>query len=302
MAGVSLFMLGMDGELGPHCFSIAAKKDRARQVFQPAANMVPETELAKAGYQVFKERITYRFGFYQVLSSDATTSSGHKTHFYVGDETHEHKSPYLVERMIGGMSARGNPLGWQITTAGVDKQHFCYKEYREDIVRILTRKADLDHIFGIINIDVSTDIERLRERCQEAQNSSLRKQIFLNEHLNIWGSEETGHFKAADWDACYDPNLSEADLVGKRCAGIFDLSQTRDMSALVYLFHPEKPTNPDNPKAGGRWIVGLPLPAISCPKNGTGVTTRHGNSGSARGTSSSARGERSGSKMCLRKS
>jgi phage terminase large subunit-like protein len=143
-AGVALYCLCCEGEVGPQIVIGATTGEQAGKVFNPAKKMVERTEdLREAfGSQAFSRSIACKSngGFIQPINAKGKTQDGWNPHLGILDELHAHKDRALFDVIKSAFGARKNPLLWVITTAGFDTVGVCY-EQRTFVTKIARARA-----------------------------------------------------------------------------------------------------------------------------------------------------------------
>lgn len=256
-AGVGLYMLAADGEMGAEVYAGATCERQAWEVFRPAKLMVERTpDLAGAfGVRAGSKGL-------QVLSTGsrfepvvAKPGDGSSPSCGIVDEYHEHKTDELVDTFRTGMGARKQPLLWVITTAGSNLAGPCHAMQR-DLERVLEGSIVRDDVFGIVytvdqgqdwtseealktanpNYDVSVSSAFLKAEQTAAIQSARKQNVFLTKHLNVWVGANTAFINAARWKELGDPKLKREQFKGELAYAAVDLSSKLDITARVLLF------------------------------------------------------------------
>jgi len=133
VAGLALYMAFFDDEPGAEVYAAATKQDQARIVFDAARHMVRRSpgllkRLTVQEHNIYHLPSASRF---QPLGADAHTLDGCRPHFVVIDEVHAHKDAAVIDVLVTGMGTRRQPLLFEITTAGVNRQGpwWAHREY-----------------------------------------------------------------------------------------------------------------------------------------------------------------------------
>ncbi len=254
-AGIALYCLCCENEVGAQIIIGATTGDQAGKVFNPAKRMVEMTaDLREAfGVQAWARSITCgdNGGFIQPINSKSSTQDGHNPHVGILDEVHAHKDRGLYDVIRSAFGARKNPLLWMITTAGYDTMGVCY-EQRTLVTKILDGIIEADHFFGIIFtldegddafdpeiwikanplLGVSVQLDALAAYANEAKNSPASFGEFQTKRLNIWTSAKSGHINITLWKKCSGA-VDIEELRDVPCYGGLDLAAVSDMNALV---------------------------------------------------------------------
>ena len=98
--------------------------------------------------------------FYQVLSAESYTKHGLNIHGVVFDELHAQPNRALYDVMMHGSGdARKQPLFFQITTAGTDRNSICWEVHQkaEDILRERKLTCFYPVIYGLEDSDLTKE-------------------------------------------------------------------------------------------------------------------------------------------------
>lgn len=151
LSAIGLYMMLGDKEGGAEVDCVASKKDQAKIVFDEARNMVSQSPyLAK----YIKKRRTdmyspYNFGVFQPLSSDSNTLDGLNPHCGIIDELHSIKDRNIYDVVKQGMSARKQPLLFQITTSGMNRETIYDAQYQY-AEKVLAGDITDEHFLALI--------------------------------------------------------------------------------------------------------------------------------------------------------
>ena len=130
-AGIGLKALVDEGEPGAEVYSAATTREQSRIVFSEAERM-------RAASPALRRRITPTTNnlavldtasWFRPLSSDASKMDGLNVFVALVDEVHEHPSAEVIEKLDTGMGARLQPLMYETTTAGVNRNSICYQHW-----------------------------------------------------------------------------------------------------------------------------------------------------------------------------
>lgn len=264
-AGVGLYLLVADGEAGSEVYAAATKRDQARIVWDEAKRMVQASPDLKDLVQVFRARsnlsIEQTASKFEPLGRDADSMDGLNVHAAILDELHVHGSREVHDVLKQSTAARRQPLVFEITTAGTDRNSICWEE-REYSEKVLTGVIADDSFFAYVaalddndrwddervwakanpNLGVSKKLDKMREECEAAKSTPAKQNAFRRYHLDEWTRAETRFLDLDRWDACAGdlmPLELERENEGRRAYGGLDLATTTDLAAFVLAFEPE---------------------------------------------------------------
>jgi phage terminase large subunit-like protein len=260
-AGLGLFLLTADGELGAEVYSFANDTDQAAIAHDTAKAMRMQSPQLKAQTLAYKRAIVAprTQGSYRVLSSDAGTKHGLNAHGLIGDELHEFRDRHLYDALHTSTGARRQPLEFLITTAGYDRNSFCYTMHdyalkvRDGILEDpeflpVIVAADEDDDFtdprtwakANPGLGVTISVGYLRKEAEKASAIPAYENTFRRLHLNQWTEQSSRWLPMDRWDACGEIPLDLDALEGRACWAGLDLSTTTDISALELVFRDEE--------------------------------------------------------------
>jgi phage terminase large subunit-like protein len=260
-AGVGLYLMVGDGEPGAEVYSAATKRDQARLTHSEATRMVKASPALRKRVTTFRDNLHIRDTAtkFEPLGRDADTMDGLNVHAAIVDELHAHRSDEVWGVLETATGSRRQPLMFGITTAGFNQDSFCF-QLRDYALKVLEGIVVDDSFFGVIfsldegddwtdpanwpkanpNLGISVKLEDLRNKALKAREIGSALTHFLTKHLNIWTRAAEIWLAPDKWKAC-GATLSafdEEDLAGRPCYGGLDLSNTLDITALVWVFPP----------------------------------------------------------------
>ena len=274
LAGIGLYMLTADGELGAEVYSAATKEEQARIVFEIAqqmARMEPEFR-STFGVEIFRKALAVREtgSKFVPLAAEADSLDGLNVSCALIDELHAHKTRAVHDVLDSGTGSRAQPLMWKITTAGSNRAGVCYDQRAYGIkvlnavlkrhgglgYRVEGEAVDDESFFVIIytidegddyfdeatwrkanpNYGISVDPEDLRRMAGVAQIQAQALNEFLTKRLDVWVNAESAWMNMLAWEACGDPTLKEERFAGKRCVVALDAAFKKDLFAKVKVF------------------------------------------------------------------
>ena len=175
------------------------------------------------------------------------------------DEVHEHPSAEVIEKLDTGMGARLQPLMYETTTAGVNRNSVCYQhwEFSAKVLEGTIPKITADRWFAYIaTVDENDDwqdelawrkanpslgsllrIEDLRAEVALAREMASKQNSIRRLRLNQWTQQLVRWIDMDIWARGSEPFDVEA-MAGRRCFAGLDLARVKDLSSLALLFPP----------------------------------------------------------------
>ncbi|MDE1901024.1 MAG: terminase large subunit [Alphaproteobacteria bacterium] len=264
LAGTALYALVADGELGSHVYAAATTRDQARIIFGEAERMVSASPAlrARVARTVNNLAVLPTSSWFRPLSADATKMDGLNVHFAAVDEVHEHPNAEIIQKLNTATGARRQPLIFEITTAGHDRQSVCW-QHHEFSVKALEGSISAetaDSWFAYIatiddgddwtnpavwikanpSLGVTVKTEDLKRQVEEAREMPAQQNAIRRLRLNEWTEQATRWIDMGVW-ADGSTSFNEDELVGRTCYGGLDLARVNDLSSLALVFPPERP-------------------------------------------------------------
>ena len=258
-AGVALYMLTADGERGAEIYSAATSREQAKIVFGEAKRMVEASPSLKSriGSYINNLHIEGTASKFMPLSSESSTMDGLNIHCAIVDELHEHKTSQVIDKLETATSSRRQPLIFEITTAGYDKNSICYNHHDYSI-KILKGIVKDDSWFTFIsqidegdewddpetwkkanpNWAVSVKSDDLERKAIKAREMPAAQNAFRRLHCNEWTEQASRWIDMNVWDE-NNSGIDINQLEGRECYAGLDLSSPQDLTALVLVFPEE---------------------------------------------------------------
>jgi phage terminase large subunit-like protein len=273
LAGVGLYMLGLDGEQGAQVYNGANNLRQAEILFKAARTMVerrPEL-FERLGIEKRGEKRLYapRTNSFWAMLCRAPGDGGGASCF-IQDEYHEATSDILSETIVPGQIHRSQPLDLKITTAGVLIGGACHR-YEQQMQKVLEGSIQRERTFAIMySLDTKpyddpfgkaqppddwTDIrwapkanpmwgitiyaDKYKESLDEAIQEPYKRSSFMTKHENIWCNTADGFYDMQRWASCHDITSKIEDFAGEDCVIGIDLASKLDLCALVGVFRRE---------------------------------------------------------------
>ena len=204
-------------------------------------------------YRPSIDGIATGLSYFKTMSKDSRGQHGLNAHLVIVDEYHTHATTEVIDTLATSQLKRTQPLIFIITTSGFDTNSPCYKEYEyakgiiegriedESYYAAVWEASDEDDIFdeetwkkANPNYGVSIHYDYFQQQCQRILNEPSYENVFRVLHLSQWVNTEARWISDTDWMQ-HDQEFSKEMLKGKDCFVAFDLSSTRDMTALTAI-------------------------------------------------------------------
>jgi len=257
-AGIALYLLFADSEMGSEIYSAAGDRDQATLVYNVASAMIRQSPALLKRCKIIdstKRIVVYSTNsFYRVLSAEHKTKHGVNAHGVIFDELHIQPNRDLWDVLTTSSGTRTQPLIVAITTAGYDKNSVCWEQH-DYALKVKNGVIKDPTFYPVIYAAEEGDdwedekvwfkanpalgefrsLDEMRSLYEKAKQTPALQNTFKRLYLNIWTQQETRWIPIEKWDACPD-RINPEELEGRVCYGGLDLSTTTDLSAFVLAF------------------------------------------------------------------
>ena len=149
-AAIEIDMLVNDGEGSPQIYNVATKLDQAKLGFNAAYKMIKQSDhlakhIRKRAADLY---FPYNLGYIKAMASNVNSLDGLDTHCGVIDELAAIKNRDLYDLVKQSMSAREQPILFQITTNGFVRENIFDAQY--DYARGVLEGKKLDRFLPFI--------------------------------------------------------------------------------------------------------------------------------------------------------
>lgn len=278
-AGLKLYLMYKGGHR-PRAFSLATKRDQAKEVWDTAREMIRLSPRLSQIFQVRANDILMpgKSGYYKPLASDSKSLDGLNPIAASLDECHAIKDRNLYGVIVSAFGAQPEYLMIVITTAGFILDGLCTDLFKNGS-RTLDPKDPIEqdnYFYAMFTLDKEDDwtdqrnwfksnpdlvygrptIKYLRDRYAEASLSTEEKANFLTKHCNIFVSGSDKWLDIQEVKANCVPGLDITKYYGKKCWVGIDRARIHDICSFSLLF-PD-----DDGGATAFWINLLPSKTI----------------------------------------
>ncbi len=253
---IGLYCLCADNEPGAEVYCAATSLKQAKEVFDPAYNMVKADKDFAQYFNITPYKSVIKCNNSSIFEKIvARPKDGASPSCAILDELHEHPNSELYQSQKKGMGARRQPLLVSITTAGKNYYSFC-KTKHDECVNVLNDVIPNDSIFCIIygidktddpftmdalrkanpNFGVSIYEDNIKQEMEKAKNYPSEQNDYLTKYLNVWVMANTTFFNMSQWRDLADTSIKLNSFVGKTCYLGIDLASKLDLCAVGLVF------------------------------------------------------------------
>lgn len=270
LAALSLLFWALDGVKGGEGYLFARDEKQADLGLVKMKEMVRLMPAGTASqFNIYTNSIycPQLASSFQVLTGSEGGKHGKAPYVRFGDEMHEWRSTKIEDDLRGGVGVYLQPVGLKASTAGLKSNKIGVSLF-EQTRDILDGTIDDPTVLAVIfaagedddpfeegtwrkanpNLGVSVTLSDMRIEAERAKRSRTAETKFRAYRLNQWVEDAEQWLRPDAWDKCAaqrDAWRTRADrLRGRKCWGGFDLTSTRDLEALVWLFEPEQDDEP----------------------------------------------------------
>jgi phage terminase large subunit-like protein len=264
LAALALLFFAIEGVAGGQGFVFARDEAQARVVLRKMKAMIAGNVRLQEDAQVHARSIYLKptAALFELLSGTDEGKHGKSPTVTVGDEMHEWRSREIETTLRQGTGTRLQPIELYASTAGRKTNPTgvaLWDESRAILDGRIDDPATLVVIFAANDDDdwrdeavwrkanpslgLSPTIAFLRREAALAVDNPRAEAHFKCYHLNQWVDGTARWLNVKKWDACTEGRDGwkryPEELKGRRCFLAFDVSSTRDVTALVLVFPPE---------------------------------------------------------------
>lgn len=256
---LGLYGLMADGEGGSEVYSVAKVKDQAKICWTEAKHMVSKSPVLNNRLRQTISGIYYdrKEGVFAPLSSEAKNLDGKSPYYTLADEVWAWEDLELLSMMEDGMSAREQPILFELSTMGSVRGKVFDQEYEycERVIKgYLNQEGGIkdDFILPVIyelddpnewkdeecwfkanpNLNVSKSMDYMRDRVNKTKNNSILISNLLCKDFNVrqTSTEAWLDYLVLNNDETYTDEMNDCYAIGG-C----DLSSTTDLTCATLL-------------------------------------------------------------------
>lgn len=256
---LGLYGLMADGEGGSEVYSVAKVKDQAKICWTEAKHMVSKSPVLNNRLRQTISGIYYdkKEGVFSPLSSEAKNLDGKSPYYTLADEVWAWEDMELLSMMEDGMSAREQPILFELSTMGSVRGKVFDQEYEycERVIKgYLNQEGGIrdDYILPIIyelddpsewkdeecwykanpNLNVSKSLAYMRDVVNKAQNDSIKISNLLCKDFNV---RQTATQTWLSYEELNNDEKFSDEMNDNYAIGGCDLSSTTDLTCATLL-------------------------------------------------------------------
>jgi phage terminase large subunit-like protein len=264
LAALGLLFWAMEGVVGGQAYVFARDEDQARLPFNKMKAMVAYNADLSADIQSHKDSLYLKpcAAACELLTGSEEGKHGKGPVVIIGDEMHEWRSRKVENDLRQGTGTRLEPIELYASTAGL-KTNATGVELWDESLAILEGRADDPTTLVVLfaadeeddwedegvwaranpSLGLSPTLPFLRREAALAKGNPRKTATFKCYHLNQWVESTERWLPIKKWDACAPDKAAWRQvhdrMAGRPCFGAFDVSSTRDITAMVWAFPPQ---------------------------------------------------------------
>lgn len=268
LSALALLFFVLDGAVGGQGYAFARDEKQGKVVFDKMKAMIALSPPLAGRVTPFKKSIwipQIRSTF-ELLSGKPEGKHGRSPTVIAGDEMHEWISTELADTLRQGTGARLQPIELYASTAGVRANEVGYGLWEKSLAILDGRIDDPSTLVVLFaagkdddwtdeavwrranpSLGLSPTIDFLRREAKAAKDNPRAEAYFKCYHLNQWIDAVVRWLDPKAWARCAKDTKAwkvwGADrslFRGRRCFGAFDVSSTKDVTALIWAFPPDE--------------------------------------------------------------
>lgn len=265
MAGVALYMMSFDMEMGAQVYVGATKEEQAKICWNQAKmfidSPVANARLRNMGFVCYQKEIKFprTQSVMMPLGGDSKTQDGINAHASIIDEYHAHRDDSVKENLESSSVSRKQPITYHITTAGVNMQSAC-KRYEDSVIEVLEGRNEDDHLWIMIHdldegddwedqenwfkanplVGFGLDVDNIQKEYIKAKNQPSKIPNFKTKHLNMWVDAPTIWIPNEVWMKNKVEEIPMEKFTQFGSYGALDLSSTIDLTCFVAVSEPDE--------------------------------------------------------------
>lgn len=155
-AGIAVYGIAADDEPAAEVYIAGPGKEQAAICFRDAVRIVNENQHLRrvvkqhgCNGKMLSGNLSIGACFARPVSAEHKTLHGPRPHTVVADELHEHSSTMVLDVLTAGFKARHQPLSFEITNSGWDRNTICWYHH-EHSQRVIDHMLEDEQWFAFV--------------------------------------------------------------------------------------------------------------------------------------------------------
>ncbi|MFW6015329.1 MAG: terminase large subunit [bacterium] len=257
---LSLYKLVGDRELDPTSLVVASTREQASILLDYGKNIVSNSPIIQSKLEIRQYSIKYQSGnssgIFKVLPNNSSRLDGYNPNCSILDEIHSYTDDSLYRVTKSAILARQNPLTILISTAGFNNESFCAEMLEMGKNILAGDLQDDSFLFMLFTLDDDDNfkdpknwiksnpslgeilsLDDMMIEFNQAKNLKSLMNNFLTKNLNVFTGSIDDWIEDKYLNEAFKHQHSIEDYQSEPCWVGIDLSSTRDLTSVVYLFY-----------------------------------------------------------------
>lgn len=255
VAAIFLYLLICDGEANPSLILSANSFRQSQIMYSMCSNYLRSIDQKGKYFRRYRDRILFpkNDGKIQTVASEPQKLDGENCSAFACDELHEAVDSKMWDVLATSCGSRDQSLGVAVTTAGFNKNGYCY-QFRKSNIEVLEGKKTDDTLFCLIytlddeddwcdesnwikanpNLNVSVKEEFIEQQVNQAQNNPTQEVSVRTKLLNQWLDSSSSWIPMSFVDKSF-AKVELEEFRDEYCYVGVDLGSVSDLTAVSVM-------------------------------------------------------------------
>ena len=255
VAAIFLYLLICDGEANPSLILSANSFRQSQIMYSMCSNYLRSIDKKGKYFRRYRDRILFpkNDGKIQTVASEPQKLDGENCSAFACDELHEAVDSKMWDVLATSCGSRDQSLGVAVTTAGFNKNGYCY-QFRKSNIEVLEGKKTDDTLFCLIytlddeddwcdesnwikanpNLNVSVKEEFIEQQVNQAQNNPTQEVSVRTKLLNQWLDSSSSWIPMSFVDKSF-AKVELEEFRDEYCYVGVDLGSVSDLTAVSVM-------------------------------------------------------------------
>lgn len=259
VAAIFLYLLICDGEANPSLILSANSFKQSQIMYSMCSKYLRSIDQKGKYFRRYRDRILFpkNDGKIQTVASEPKKLDGENCSAFACDELHEAVDSKMWDVLATSCGSRDQSLGVAVTTAGFNKNGYCY-QFRKSNIEVLEGKKTDDTLFCLIytlddeddwcdesnwikanpNLNVSVKEEFIEQQVNQAQNNPIQEVSVRTKLLNQWLDSSSSWIPMSFVDKSF-AKVELEEFRDEYCYVGVDLGSVSDLTAVSVMIPKE---------------------------------------------------------------
>lgn len=255
VAAIFLYLLICDGEANPSLILSANSFRQSQIMYSMCSNYLRSIDQKGKYFRRYRDRILFpkNDGKIQTVASEPQKLDGENCSAFACDELHEAVDSKMWDVLATSCGSRDQSLGVAVTTAGFNKNGYCY-QFRKSNIEVLEGKKTDDTLFCLIytlddeddwcdesnwikanpNLNISVKEEFIEQQVNQAQNNPTQEVSVRTKLLNQWLDSSSSWIPMSFVDKSF-AKVELEEFRDEYCYVGVDLGSVSDLTAVSVM-------------------------------------------------------------------